>query len=69
MKYLGGKQRLGKHLAPILKQLWDEYNSTHKKLSGYLEPFCGSLGVLKNMTDLDTKKIVANDYHPDLIQI
>ena len=70
MKYLGGKQRLGKHLAPILKELWDYViEKTKKKLSGYFEPFCGSLGVLRNMTDLDTKKIIANDYHPDLIQM
>jgi site-specific DNA-adenine methylase len=34
----------------------------------YLEPFCGSLGVLKNMTDLPTH-IVANDYHSDLIEM
>lgn len=70
MKYLGGKQRLGKHLAPILKQLWYNYNSSHtNKLDGYIEPFCGSLGVLRNMTDIDTSNITANDYHPDLIQM
>lgn len=65
MKYLGGKQRLGKHLAPYLHEIWDK-NDT---LTGYIEPFCGSLGVLSNMTDLDSKKIYANDYHPDLIEM
>ena len=34
-----------------------------------MEPFCGSLGVMKHMTDLKTKKIIANDYHPDLIAL
>ena len=45
MKYLGGKQRLGKHLAPVLLEIYD----TNPDLSGYMEPFCGSLGVLKNI--------------------
>ena len=63
MKYLGGKQRLGKHLAPVLAELWDP-----QKYNGYLEPFCGSLGVFKHMTSLPgATTIVANDYHPDLI--
>ena len=65
MKYLGGKQRLGKHLAPYLHEIWEK----NDKLEGYMEPFCGSLGVLSNMTDLDSKKIYANDYHPDLIEM
>ena len=64
MKYLGGKQRLGKHLQKKLHEIWAK-----NKLSGYMEPFCGSLGVLKHMTDINTKKIIANDYHPDLIQL
>ena len=65
MKYLGGKQRLGKHIAPILHIIWEN----NQNLNGYLEPFCGSLGVLKQMTDLNTKKIIANDYHEDLIEM
>lgn len=66
MKYLGGKQRLGKHLAPFLKKLIAKMS----QCNGYIEPFCGSCGVLKNMTnDLSLKKIIANDYHPDLIQM
>ena len=63
MKYLGGKQRLGKKIAPILHTIWDD----DEKLKGYIEPFCGSLGVFSNMTDIDTKKFIANDYHEDLI--
>jgi len=62
MKYLGGKQRLGKHIEPIIKKYWNE------SLSGYLEPFCGALGVLKNMTNISSN-IIANDYHPDLIKM
>lgn len=69
MKYLGGKQRLGKHIAPILQDLWDKYELENDvELKAYMEPFCGSLGVLRNMTDIDVP-IIANDYHPDLIQM
>jgi len=64
MKYLGGKQRLGKYLQVKLHEIFEK-----NKLSGYMEPFCGSLGVMKHMTDLKTKKIMANDYHPDLIAL
>ena len=74
MKYLGGKQRLGKHLSPFLLSLWDDINKNKNniKLNGYLEPFCGSLGVFKHMTILSergAKTIVGNDYHPDLISM
>lgn len=69
MKYLGGKQRLGKYISPILQELWLKHKKEYK-LDGYLEPFCGSLGVFKHMTKLEeAKTIVANDYHPDLIQL
>ena len=70
MKYLGGKTRVGKHIAPVLKEIWKEYEKTNPPLEGYLEPFCGSLGVMRNMTDYSkTVKYQANDYHPDLIQM
>jgi len=61
MKYLGGKQRIGKHIAM-------ELNKIVKKegIEKYLEPFCGSLGVLKHMTHL---KVEGNDYHSDLIEM
>ena len=69
MKYLGGKQRLGKHISPVLKNILSKHKKKYK-LDGYLEPFCGSLGVFKHMTLLeDIETIVANDYHPDLIQL
>lgn len=70
MKYLGGKTRVGKHIAPELKRVWAEYELENPKLDGYLEPFCGSLGVFRNMTNYETTaKFWANDYHPDLIQM
>lgn len=67
MKYLGGKQRLGRHIAPVLKSVIN-YNKDTYKLDKYIEPFCGALGVLKNMTDIDLE-IQASDYHPDLISM
>lgn len=84
MKYLGGKQRLGKHLAPFFIDIWESQDNIfiidekHKinipKFNGYLEPFCGSLGVFKHMSKGiseigGAKSIVAADYHPDLIQM
>ena len=30
MKYLGGKQRLGKHIAPVLKELWNKLLKTEE---------------------------------------
>jgi len=69
MKYLGGKQRLGKHLAPSLHELWNDADANGDPYDGYLEPFCGSLGVFRQMTDLPTNNFQANDYHPDLIQM
>ena len=56
MKYLGGKQRLGKYIAPVLLDIWDYDDS----LDGYMEPFCGSLGVLKNVANDDSMKKVLN---------
>jgi DNA adenine methylase len=58
VKYLGGKQRIGKHIAEFLKTI---------KTDKYLEPFVGGCGVLKNMTHIN--EVVANDYHPDLIEM
>jgi DNA adenine methylase len=63
MKYLGGKQRIGKHIAAYLHKFIEANNIKNVK---YLEPFCGSLGVLKHMTDYN---VVANDYHSDLIEM
>lgn len=66
MKYLGGKQRLGKKIAPVLHDIFHHCNENEYTIDSYIEPFCGSLGVLRNMTDLDVP-IYGSDYHPDLI--
>jgi site-specific DNA-adenine methylase len=82
MKYLGGKQRLGKVIGPILRDIWTTGQSaallhtllphahTHTH-NAYVEPFCGSLGVLRVVADTfpPSTTIVASDYHPDLIQM
>jgi site-specific DNA-adenine methylase len=80
MKYLGGKQRLGKVIGPILRDIWTTGQSAalshtllphaHKH-NAYVEPFCGSLGVLRIVVDTfpSSATILASDYHPDLIQM
>ena len=62
MKYLGGKQKLGKHIANRIKELFPG-----DSVEGYMEPFCGALGVLVHMTD--DYKCYASDVHPDLIKL
>ena len=62
MKYLGGKHQNGKYIANILNHL-----SPPENVDGYLEPFCGSLGVFKHMTNY--KKSIASDIQPDLIKL
>ena len=44
MRYYGGKYRTGKEIAKILKELVEE-----RKIKGYIEPFCGALGVMRHM--------------------
>lgn len=60
MRYYGGKNKIGKEIAFILEIL-----ANHFKTKKYLEPFCGSLGVLKHM--LKYQKCIASDYNKDLI--
>jgi len=62
MKYLGGKNKIGKYIANILKEVKPD------EVNGYMEPFCGSLGVLVHMTG-DYKKVYASDTHSDLIAL
>lgn len=62
MKYLGGKHGIGKLLAEFMS---DE--CPPDKVNGYIEPFCGSLGVFKNMTNKGYKTYIASDFQPDLI--
>lgn len=60
MRYLGGKNRLGKEISHILK----EYGKKHK-LKKYIEPFCGSLGVAIHM--VDEYNVHISDIQKDLI--
>ena len=85
MKYLGGKARIGKHIAAFLQnylthdeagaadagaaeagEAGAEAGAEAAALNGYLEPFCGSLSVLKHMTAFGLP-VIACDYHADLI--
>ena len=62
MKYVGAKHLVGKKISDFLCCLINP-----DEVDGYLEPFCGSLGVFKNMISCDYKKNYASDIHPDLI--
>jgi len=64
MKYLGGKHGIGKLIAHFLST-----KCPPDKFKGYFEPFCGSLGVFKNMTNKNYKKYIASDKQPDLIEM
>jgi DNA adenine methylase len=64
MKYLGGKHGIGKLIADFLTK-----ECPPNDVSGYLEPFCGSLGVFKNMTNNGYTKYIASDIQPDLIKM
>ena len=64
MKYLGGKHGIGKLIADFLTQ-----ECPPNSVTGYLEPFCGSLGVFKNITNNGYKKYIASDIQSDLIEM
>jgi DNA adenine methylase len=64
MKYLGGKHSIGKSIAEYITAA-----CPCDKVEGYLEPFCGSLGVFKNMTNKNYKKYIASDIQSDLIEL
>jgi len=59
MRYYGGKARTGKEIAKILK----EFVSDTK---GYIEPFCGALGVMRHMSEYNC---YASDGCKDLIML
>jgi DNA adenine methylase len=63
MIYVGGKNRIGKDISLKMKELIDS-----GKVSGYMEPFCGSLGVMKYMVDYHDN-LIAADSHCDLIAL
>ena len=62
MRYMGGKTRLGKEISSVLKQY-----APSDKVKGYLEPFCGSLGVAIHM--VDDYHCTVSDIHKDLIML
>ena len=64
MKYLGGKHLIGNYIATFMHNLVNPY-----MVNGYLEPFCGSLGVFKQMIKYKYKKYIASDLQPDIIQM
>ncbi len=57
MRYMGGKSRLGKKIAAILK--------TYQRGRPYWEPFCGSCAVMEHMTGAR----LASDAQPYLIAL
>jgi DNA adenine methylase len=63
MKYLGGKYMIGKEISKIMLELINP-----DSISGYLEPFCGALGVLKHMNKY-YENCEASDIHSDLISL
>jgi DNA adenine methylase len=63
MKYLGGKHGIGKRIAEFITKACVQH-----PIDGYLEPFCGSLGVFKFISMQNKyKKYIASDIQPDLI--
>lgn len=62
MKYVGGKHLVGKKIADFITQ-----HCPPELVAGYYEPFCGSLGVFKHMTDRGYSKCIASDTHADLM--
>ena len=57
MKYQGGKHLIGSKIAKIMND-----RVSIDKVDGYFEPFCGSLGVYKNMI-----KYMFDNYYDKII--
>jgi len=64
MRYLGGKHKIGEELSQFMINI-----CSPNSVDGYMEPFCGSLGVFKHMTNRGYKKCIASDIQPDLIEM
>lgn len=64
MRYLGGKHKIGEKLSNFIMS-----QCPPNTVQGYMEPFCGSLGVFKHMTNHGYKKCIASDIMPDLIEM
>lgn len=67
--YAGGKAKIGKSIAEIIKQYSDEYMSAdkQKKVKIYI-PFAGLLGVSRHLIDYNFE-IYANDANNDIISM
>lgn len=62
-QYAGGKQKNGQEIAQIITEMTEEYS-----FNGYLEPFCGMLGVYKHITAQNIfKRYLAGDLNVSLI--
>ena len=53
--YHGGKKRIGAEIAQMIKQVSSQFEEqTGIQFKGYLEPFCGMLGVYQHIPELFT---------------
>ena len=64
MKYVGAKHLIGRYISKYMHD-----HVPPDKVAGYLEPFCGSLGVFKQMVKYKYKKFIGSDIQPDIIQM
>jgi DNA adenine methylase len=62
--YQGGKKRIGKRIANVMKRVEDELIDHPMP---YLEPFCGMCSVLRHFSFKGDRDVYASDIHPDLI--
>lgn len=62
MYYAGGKKRIGKHIADIIK-------SNSKGRTAYIEPFCGMLGVFRHIKPHEFDQIFLGDRNPAIIKM
>jgi DNA adenine methylase len=61
MKYVGGKHKISKELCDFIISQIDPTQYF------FYDLFCGSCGIVKNMTNRGFKKVIANDIEEDLI--
>ena len=65
-QYHGGKQRIGKNIAHAMFE--EVYGRRSSGIKGYLEPFCGMLGVYEHVPDFfDLERYKASDINESLI--
>lgn len=63
MRYLGGKTNIGRQISEVLKKY-----APPDTVKGFVEPFCGSLGITVHMVD-DYKRCYISDINKDLIML